>query len=69
MSDITERKLERLYNKVMELEYENELLKERIARATYYMKNNHFYIGAFNAYTQPILDILEGKEKEKQTQK
>ena len=69
MNDITERKLEHLYNKVMELEYENELLKERIAKATYYMKNNHFYIGAFNSYTQPILDILEGKEKEKQTQK
>jgi len=69
MSNVTEKTIEKLMNKNMELEYENEILKQRIAKASYYMKNKHLYIGAFNSYIQPILDILEGRDKEKEKQR
>lgn len=69
MSNVTEKTIEKLMNKNMELEYENEILKQRIAKASYYMKNNNLYIGAFRSYTQPILDILEGNDKQKEKSK
>ena len=69
MSNVTEKTIEKLMDKNMQLEYENEILKQRIAKASYYMRNNHLYIGAFNSYTQPILDILEGNDKQREKSK
>jgi hypothetical protein len=65
MSKITEDTLYCLMQRNEELETEVEILRDRINRAINYMETNNFYIGAFNSYTQPIVDILKGNDKEK----
>lgn len=66
MSKITEDALYYLMQRNEELETEVEVLRDRIERATNFMKTNNFYIGAFNSYTQPIVDILNGNDKKKE---
>ena len=65
MSNITEKTIEYLMLKVDELESELEKKNEIINKAIYYLENNNLYIGAFNSYFQPLLDILYDKKKEK----
>ena len=65
MSNITEKTIEYLMLKVDELESELEKKNEIINKAIYYLENNNMYIGAFNSYFQPLLDILYDKKKEK----
>ena len=65
MSNITEKTIEYLMLKVDELESELEKKNEIINKAIYYLENNNLYIGAFNFYFQPLLDILYDKKKEK----
>ena len=69
MSKITEDTLYYLMQRNEELETEVEILRDRIERALIFMETNNFYIGAFNSYTQPIADILNGNDKGKRKDK
>jgi hypothetical protein len=69
MSDITEKRLFYLVEQNEELEAELEEANDIIRRALEYIQNNNMYIGAFNSYMQPIVDILTGKDKLKEKQK
>ena len=69
MSDITEKRLFYLIEQNEELESELEEANDIIRRALEYIQNNNMYIGAFNSYMQPIVDILTGTDKLKEKQK
>ena len=65
MSEVTEKVINGLLEKNANLEWEVERLQDIIDRTLQYIKNNNLYIGAFNSYTQPIVDILTGEDKKK----
>ena len=62
MSNISEKTINHLLTKVSDLEFEVERLQGIIDNAINYLETNNFYIGAFNSYNQPLLDILQGKK-------
>ena len=67
MSNISEKTINHLLTKVSDLEFEVERLQGIIDRAVNYLETNNFYIGAFNSYNQPLLDILQDKKPKNKT--
>ena len=64
MSNISEKTINHLLTKVSDLESEVERQERIINSAINYIENNDMYIGAFNAYFEPLLEILYDKKKE-----
>jgi hypothetical protein len=67
MKEMSEKILFNLMEKNEKLEYEVERLQGIIDKAINYLETNNFYIGAFNSYNQPLLDILQDKKKNTKT--
>jgi len=65
MSNLSENVINKLLTRNAELEWEVERQEQIIQKAIYYIENNNMYIGAFNSYFEPLLDILYDKKKEK----
>lgn len=65
MSNISEKAINHLLTKVSDLEYEVERQEKIINNAINYIENNNMYIGAFNVYFEPLLNILYDKKHEK----
>lgn len=64
MSNISEKTINNLLTKVSDLEFEVERQERIINSAINYIENNDMYIGAFNVYFEPLLEILYDKKKE-----
>lgn len=65
MNEMSEKILYKLMTQVSDLEYELERKQDIINKAINYLENNNLYIGAFNSYFEPLLEILYDKKKEK----
>lgn len=65
MSNISEKTINHLLTKVSDLEFEVEKQERIINNAINYIQNNKMYVGAFNAYFEPLLEILYDRKKEK----